>query len=616
MALYHMTLKAAQRSAGQSATAQAAYRSADEIIDSRTGEVFDYTRKQDVSLTEIIGFEGTREALWNEAEQAERRKDAVVSKEYELALQVELSPEQNLELLREYAHWLRERYGPIAVDICIHDADGENPHCHFVTTTRTVDEEGNFNKRKCIRDRSGTERAKLGLPSRNAEMKIVREAWADIVNRGFERAEIDASIDHRSLADQGIDRAPTQHRGPKLDAMRKRGIVLDTDLAEVVELPTEAKTKLADLEKEKAAIEAEIIELDARRPTVKPDLAINPDYEYSGPEDDDPPPEGESGGQYRMDRTYLAIRKQLEAMGCEQYEVGISNPETGSIPSRVWNTGQVLKSVGYLKSQNMKGSNIFIRPAGDQSAGLIMVDDLSQAQLGKLEGQGLKPALSIETSPQNYQAWVRVSDTPLDKELANEVSRTLMKEAGGDPGGVGWRQYGRLAGFTNRKPHHVKENGQYPWVLCRTANGHKAEQAEHLVQACQQSLAARETAPSNNQAEEAGRPSTSRPSHIDLSKDYDVQLAALQVRYDKPGQQFDHSRADFMICKNLLKRGAEREALTDMLEKKAERKGDHRLEYAKQTIIKASSRLDEERRQAGLFRDRLHQNRTDIDRGR
>ena len=54
MAIYHLSAQIISRKAGRSSTAAAAYRSAERIVDERTGEIHDYTRKGGVSHTEIV----------------------------------------------------------------------------------------------------------------------------------------------------------------------------------------------------------------------------------------------------------------------------------------------------------------------------------------------------------------------------------------------------------------------------------------------------------------------------------------------------------------------------------------------------------------------------------
>jgi hypothetical protein len=59
---------------------------------------------------------------------------------------------------------------------------------------------------------------------KSGEIVRIREMWADLANRALERADHNARIDHRSLADQGIDREPTVHLGVAAAAMERRGI--------------------------------------------------------------------------------------------------------------------------------------------------------------------------------------------------------------------------------------------------------------------------------------------------------------------------------------------------------------------------------------------------------
>ncbi len=60
-----------------------------------------------------------RAALWNAVEAAERRKDAKVAREYQVALPHELTPEERAGLVRDFAERLCARYG-VAADVAIH----------------------------------------------------------------------------------------------------------------------------------------------------------------------------------------------------------------------------------------------------------------------------------------------------------------------------------------------------------------------------------------------------------------------------------------------------------------------------------------------------------------
>ena len=72
MAIYHFSAKVIARSAGRSAVAAAAYRSASRLYDERTERPCDYTRKSGVLHSEIMAPAHApdrwqdRQALWNE----------------------------------------------------------------------------------------------------------------------------------------------------------------------------------------------------------------------------------------------------------------------------------------------------------------------------------------------------------------------------------------------------------------------------------------------------------------------------------------------------------------------------------------------------------------------
>ena len=98
VAIFHLSVKPISRSAGRSATGAAAYRAGEKIEDLRTGEIHDYRRKGGVESADLVLPNGApvwasdRSKLWNAAELAEKRKDACVAREYEVALPSELSP--------------------------------------------------------------------------------------------------------------------------------------------------------------------------------------------------------------------------------------------------------------------------------------------------------------------------------------------------------------------------------------------------------------------------------------------------------------------------------------------------------------------------------------------
>ena len=107
MAIYHASAKIISRNGGKSVLASAAYRAGDRLTDERLGKSFDYTKKQGVDSTIILApdnapdWVANREKLWNEVEAAEKRKDAQLAREFNIALPVELTLEQMKDIFSE-----------------------------------------------------------------------------------------------------------------------------------------------------------------------------------------------------------------------------------------------------------------------------------------------------------------------------------------------------------------------------------------------------------------------------------------------------------------------------------------------------------------------------------
>ena len=229
IASYHLSLKPVSRAKGRSATAAAAYRAGECIADAGTGEVHDYTRKRGIVHSQIVlpadapEWARDRSQLWNQVEAAERRKDALVAREVELALPAELSAADRQALALDFAQELCSTYG-VAIDVAIHEPhrrdhderDHEtapNHHAHLLMSTRALSAEG-WSAKKV---------EALNGPKRKEALGAMRERWADLQNERLAECGHQARVDHRSLEDQGIDRAPQVHLGPTATAMERRG---------------------------------------------------------------------------------------------------------------------------------------------------------------------------------------------------------------------------------------------------------------------------------------------------------------------------------------------------------------------------------------------------------
>jgi ATP-dependent exoDNAse (exonuclease V) alpha subunit len=275
------------RSSGRSATAAIAYRAAERIIDDRTNQIHDYTKKQGVVHEEILlpadspDWASDREKLWNAAEAAENRKDARVAREYEIAIPKELTKEQGIELVRDFGKAIQDRYG-VAVDLAIHKdhardwqgekKDFEGYHAHVMTTTRKMEKEGLGEKADI--ELSDTKRASLGLGKGSDEIEKVRELWELSANKHLEMANQEKRIDRRTLKEQGIEREPTLHLGPHATSMERRGEKTDIgDVNRSIELAyqrgIEERQRLAELSPEIINLDTDIERALKEREKVK-----------------------------------------------------------------------------------------------------------------------------------------------------------------------------------------------------------------------------------------------------------------------------------------------------------------------------------------------------------
>ena len=252
MAIFHCNIQIIGRSSGKTATAAAAYRSGTKIVDDEFGKTHDYTRKGGVAFSEILlcanapSKYSDRQILWNEVQKIEKQKNAQLCREVEVALPIEFSRNEQIEVVREYIKKNFTDKGMIA-DWSLHDKLDGNPHAHILLTMRPLKPNGEWGaKRKdsYVLDDSGNripvidpktgkqkigargkkmwERISVSLTDWNDQTKAEewRKSWADICN---EHLKGQAHIDHRSYARQGKKQLPTIHEGYVARKIAKSG---------------------------------------------------------------------------------------------------------------------------------------------------------------------------------------------------------------------------------------------------------------------------------------------------------------------------------------------------------------------------------------------------------
>jgi hypothetical protein len=173
--------------------------------------------------------------------------------------------------------------------------------------------------------------------------------------------------------------------------------------------------------------------------------------------------------------TVKLVNGQIAAMKVNLFEVGAYKPaEDSSKPSepemllRTWDSAALMRSINWLRLQNLKGRNIYVRPKGEHQ--LTLLDDLSVESVERMKAEGFHPAVVVETSLGNFQAWVNHGEA-LPKELSTRAAKVLANRFAADPSSADWRHFGRLAGFTNRKEKYRDENVLSPFVKLIEATG-------------------------------------------------------------------------------------------------------------------------------------------------
>jgi hypothetical protein len=268
-----------------------------------------------------------------------------------------------------------------------------------------------------------------------------------------------------------------------------------------------------------------------------------------------------------LNLTMQAVGRQLAAMPHDLYLVRLIHGQTRrAFPGeRLWTAAQLTypATLRFLRARNREGCDVYLQPYSPGcNPGYVLVDldHNSPAILEVMRNNGHEPCVVLQTSPGNLQTWVRVSDGPIEPAIASVVGKLLAHTYGGDLASTDWRHLGRLAGFTNKKPHRRDMRGYCPWVKVWHAHAGLASQGAALLQQAELCLAgsgnmalpSRGVPPDEPgnavDARLAGRKPTTGASRI-----YGAWLHRLRIleRFPQP----DWSIADKWIAKELLGRG-------------------------------------------------------------
>ena len=220
----------------------------------------------------------------------------------------------------------------------------------------------------------------------------------------------------------------------------------------------------------------------------------------------------------------------------------------------------------------------YVRPAGLHR--LSLIDDLKAAALGRMRAEGFAPAAVIETSPGNFQAWLK-HGAILAAAASTRAAHLLAERFGGDPGSADWRHFGRLAGFTNPKPSRRPASGLQPFARLAEASGQSYRLAAMFIA---EVLAAQAHAAVNITSNDTDRRRLGASEQL-------PPLRPLAAFHNDPRYLGDLHRADLAWARHAAGMGlAAREIRAALMEARdLAKKGDPRRqrEYAERTAAKA-----------------------------
>lgn len=276
-----------------------------------------------------------------------------------------------------------------------------------------------------------------------------------------------------------------------------------------------------------------------------------------------------------------AVQRQAAAMHAEVFEIGLFDPKSShAMLPRVWDRDTLLKSIPWLRLKNGRGRNIYIRPSGEHR--LTLIDDIGWRTIARLKEEGFEPAIIVETSPGNFQAWLNHGEL-LPKELSTLAARLLARRFLGDPASADWRHYGRLAGFTNRKEKYRKESGLYPFVILHEASGRTYRRAIEFL----------------GEVEKTFDKAKERERAINDSVQTAVVRGGLKTIEDfrrRSTYGGDHTRSDLAYAIYALAHGVPESALREQLgSRDLSHKGNEKRQqqYLDRTLSKARTRVKE-----------------------
>lgn len=174
-------------------------------------------------------------------------------------------------------------------------------------------------------------------------------------------------------------------------------------------------------------------------------------------------------------RELINFRKYADAVNAERYRVTCIKMEADgsrkafildkkSGMSRGFSSDELEVYMPEMLRIQKRGENIYYTPLSDDRHH-ILIDDMTRDSLQRLQEDGFRPAVVLESSPGNYQCLLTIPKlgTEFDGDVGNRITERLNREYG-DKKLCGCIHPHRAPGFENHKPKHRRKDGSFPQV--------------------------------------------------------------------------------------------------------------------------------------------------------
>lgn len=204
-----------------------------------------------------------------------------------------------------------------------------------------------------------------------------------------------------------------------------------------------------------------------------------------------------------------------------------------------------------------RGENIYYTPLSDDRHH-ILIDDMTRDSLQRLQEDGFRPAVVLESSPGNFQCLLSIPKlgTEFDRDVSNRITERLNREYG-DKKLCGCIHPHRAPGFENRKPKHKREDGGYPQVKLLFAERRECGKALALARRIDREYA--EDAAKRKAEHRTFQVPDFRPG--DPAAAYYAHLENIRRHLSIE----DYSRVDAMIALRLRSNGHSRESVAETI---------------------------------------------------